>query len=168
NEKLAAVERLERDAAFRPALSARLVDPEERGRILALAQDLSRAWSAPTTLPIDRKQLLACLIKDVTLCRGEATIQVAIRWQTEASTVLEVPRPRRTAAVRRTDPVVVARVRALAAEHTDRQIAALLDREGLRSGTQGSFTAAKVQWIRSKHAIPGGCPDGPAACRQGY
>ena len=120
-------------------------------------------------LPISyRKQLLGYLIKDVTLCRGETIIQLAIRWQTEACTVLEVPRPRRTYEVRRTDPVVVARVRALAPEHTDRQIAALLDREGLRSGTRGSFTAAKVQWIRYKHAIPSGCPDGPAACREGY
>jgi DNA invertase Pin-like site-specific DNA recombinase len=167
NEKLAEVERLERDAALRPTLSARLVDPDERRRILALAQDLPKVWQAPTTLPAYRKQLLGYLIKDVTLCRAETTIQVAIRWQTEACTVLEVPRPRRTYEVRRTDPVVVARVRALAPEHTDRQIAALLDREGLRSGTRGSFTAAKVQWIRYKHAIPSGCPDGPAACRDG-
>ena len=38
------------------------------------------------------------------------TIQVAIRWQTEACTVLEVPRPKRSYEVRRTDPVVVARI----------------------------------------------------------
>ena len=55
--------------------------------------------------------------------------------------MLEVPRPKRSYEVRRTDPVVVARVRALAPEHTDSQIAALLDKEGFRSGTQGSFTA---------------------------
>jgi hypothetical protein len=168
NEKLAEVERLERDAALRPTPSARLVDPDERRRILALAQDLPKVWQAPTTLPAHRKQLLGYLIKDVTLCRAETTIEVAIRWQTEACTVLGVPRPRRTYEVRRTDPVVVARVRALAPGHSDRQIAALLDQEGLRSGTRGSFTAAKVQWIRYKHSIKSGCPDGPAACRGGY
>ena len=165
NEKLAEIERLERDATLRPPLASRLVDPEERRRVLALAQDLSKVWHAPTTLQTDRKQLLGYLIKDVTLCRGETTIQVAIRWQTEACTVLEIPRPKRAYEVRRTDPVVVARVRALAPEHTDRQIAALLDQEGLRSGHRGSFTANKVQWIRYKHSISGGCPDGPAACR---
>ena len=63
--------------------------------------------------------------------------------------------------------MVIARVRALASEHTDRQIAALLDQEGLRSGTEGMFTAEKVQWIRYKHSIKSGCPDGPAACRGG-
>jgi DNA invertase Pin-like site-specific DNA recombinase len=168
NERLAEIERLEQDATLRPPLANRLVHPEERRRVLALAQDLSKVWHAPTTLQTDRKQLLGYLIKDVTLCRGDTTIRVAIRWQTEACTVLEVPRPRRTYEVRRTDPVVVARVRALAAEHTDRQIAALLDQEGLRSGTEGSFTAGKVQWIRYKHSIPSGCPDGPSACQDGH
>ena len=167
NERLADIERMERDATLRPQLASRLVDPQERCRVLALAQDLSKVWHAPTTPQTARKQLLGYLIKDVTLCRGETLIQVAIRWQTEACTVLEVPRPKRTYEVRRTDPVVVARVRALAPEHTDRQIAALLDQEGFRSGTKGSFTADKVQWIRYKHSIPSGCPDGPAACRNG-
>jgi hypothetical protein len=168
NDRLAELERLERDAALRPGLANRLVDPEERRRVLALAQDLPKVWHAPTTLQTDRKQLLSHLIKDVTISREHAVIRVAIRWQTEACTVLEVPRPRRVYERRRTDPRVVARVRALASEHTDRQIAALLDREGLRSGTEGAFTAAKVQWIRYKHSIKSGCPDGPAACRGGY
>ena len=78
------------------------------------------------------------------------------------------PETRRVYELRRTDPMVAARVRALASEHTDRQIAALLDREGLRSGTEGAFSATEVQWIRYKHSIKSGCPDGPAACRDGY
>jgi hypothetical protein len=135
NERLADIERMERDATLRPQLASRLVDPEERCRVLALAQDLSKVWHASTTPQTARKQLLGYLIKDVTLCRGDETIRAAIRWQTEACTVLEVPRPRRTYEVRRTDPVVVARVRALESEHTDGQIAALLDQEGFRSGT---------------------------------
>jgi len=168
NERLAEIERMERDTALRPPLASRLVHPEEQRRILALAQDLSKVWHAPTTPQTARKQLLGYLIKDVTLCRGDTTIQVAIRWQTEACTVLEVPRPKRSYEVRRTDPAVVARVRVLAPEHTDSQIAALLDKEGFRSGTQGSLTAKKVQWIRHVHSIPSGCPEGPAACQKGY
>jgi DNA invertase Pin-like site-specific DNA recombinase len=168
DEKLAEVERLERDAALRPPLAARLVLPDERRRILALAQDLPTIWHAPTTGHADRKRLLGYLIKDVTLSRDGTTIQVAVRWQTEACTVLEVPRPKRSCEERRTDPAVVARVRGLAPEHTDRQIAALLNQEGLRSGTRGSFTASKIQWIRYIHAIPSGCPEGPAACPDGY
>jgi DNA invertase Pin-like site-specific DNA recombinase len=168
NEALAEVERLERDADSRPALSARLVHPEERRRILALAQDLPAVWHAPTTRQVERKQLLGYLIKDVTICRGDTTIRVAIRWQTEACTEREVPRAKRSYEARRTDPVVVERVRELAPERTDGQIAALLNQEGLQPGTGGSFSADKIQWIRYAHTIPSGCPEGPSACPDGY
>jgi hypothetical protein len=168
NERLAEIERMERDATLRPPLASRLVHPEEQRRVLALAQDLSKVWHAPTTPQTARKQLLGYLIKDVTLCRGETRIQVAIRWQTEACTVLEVPRLKRSYEVRRTDPVVVARVRVLAPEHTDRQIAALLDQEGFRSGTGCRFTQNIVKQLRYSYSIVSGCPDGPAACAGSY
>ena len=73
NERLAEIERMERDATLRPRLASRLVDPEEQRRVLALAQDLSKVWHAPTTPQTARKQLLGYLIKDVTLCRGDTT-----------------------------------------------------------------------------------------------
>src|SRR5262249_32882400 len=40
---------------------------EDRDQILALAQDLPRVWSAPTTTAADRKQLLGLLIDSVLL-----------------------------------------------------------------------------------------------------
>ncbi len=168
NEKLAEIERMERDETLRPQLASRLVDPEERRRVLALAQDLSKVWYAARTPQTARKQLLGYLIKDVTLTRGETIIQVAIRWQTEACTVLEVPRPKRSYEVRRTDPAIVARVRVLVLDHTDRQIAAVLDQEGFRSGTGSRFTQNRVKQLRYAHSITSGCPEGPAACVGGH
>lgn len=168
NERLAEIERMERDETLRPQLASRLVDPEERRRVLALAQDLSKVWHSPTTPQTARKQLLGYLIKDVTLTRGETLIQVAIRWQTEACTVLEVPRPKRSYELRRTDPAVVARIKVLTPDHTDSQIAAILDKEGLRSGTRGELTVKKVQSIRHAYSLASGCPEGPSACQKGY
>ena len=167
NAKLAAVERLEREYAAVPPPAAHLLSPEERQRILALAQDLPTVWQAPTTTAAERKQLLRCLVKDVTLTKEATTIHIGIRWQTDACTTLAVPRPRRSADVRRTDPAVVRRIRELAPQHTDRQIAARLSKEGLVSGLGGSFTASKVQWLRYRHQIASGCPEGPLTCRQG-
>ncbi len=168
NERLAEIERMERDQTLRPQLASRLVDPEERCRVLALAQDLSKVWHAPTTPQTARKQLLGYLIKDVTLSRGETLVQVAIRWQTEACTELEVPRPKRSYEMRRTDPVVVDRIKALAMEHTDRQIAALLDQEGFRSGTGSRFTRHIVAQLRYSYSIMSLCPEAPAACAEVY
>ena len=166
--RLAEVERLERESAARPAPSACLVDPAERARILALAQDLPSLWLAATTTQVERKQLLGFLIKDVCLTRTETTIEMAIRWRTEACTLLNVPRPKRPCDARRTDPAALARVRELAAEVTDRQIAEILNQEGFRSGTERCFTKSMIIWIRYKYKIPTCCPEGLSACAEGY
>jgi hypothetical protein len=165
--RLAEVERLERESASRVAPSLRLADPAERARILALAQDLPAVWRAETTTNAERKQLLGFLIKDVCLTRAETMITVSIRWQTEACTVVDIPRPRRSCDVRRTDPIAVARLRALAADTPDRRIAEILNQEGFRSGTGRRFTQNMIKQIRYSYSIASGCPEGPAACAAG-
>jgi Recombinase zinc beta ribbon domain/Recombinase len=167
NEKLAAVEQLEREWRTLPAWAAPRLCPEEQQRILGLAEDLPTLWHAPTTTPAERKQLLRLLLKDVTLTKEASTIRVALRWQTGACLTVEVPRPPRSCDARRTTAAVVARIRALAPDHTDRQLAEQLNKEGLRSGRGGSFTPNKVQWIRYVHRIASCCPEGPAACARG-
>lgn len=167
NDKLAALEQLEREQASLPSGTAARLSLAERQRILQLAEDLPALWHAPTTTAAERKQLLRLLVKDVTLTKEATTIRVAVRWQTEVSTTVEVPRPPRSYDACRTPAEVVERIRALAGEHTDRQIADQLNRAGCKSGRGGSFTANKVQWIRYAHGIRSGCPTGPAACPSG-
>ena len=165
--RLAEVERLEQELATRSAPSVRLVDPEERAGILALARDLPALWQAATTTHADRKQLLGFLIKDIFLTRADATIEVSIRWQTEACTVVSIPRPQRSCDARRTDPVALARLRALAADTPDRRIAEILNQEGFRSGTGRQFTQNIVKQLRYTYSIVSWCPEGPAACAEG-
>lgn len=167
NEKLAAVEKLERERAVVPMSAALPLSPEERRRILNLAEDLPALWNAPTTTPVERKQLLRLLIKDVTLTKGVSTITVALRWQTEVCATVEVPRPPRSCDARRTPAAVIDRVRALAVDHPDRRIAEQLNADGWKSGAGGCFTAVKIQWIRYAHEIPNGCPEGPVSCKLG-
>ncbi|MBU1752153.1 MAG: recombinase family protein [Chloroflexi bacterium] len=167
NEKLAETQRLEREYATVPRPAARLASPEERQRILALAQDLPTIWHASTTTHAERKQLLRCLVQDVTLTQQETTCHIGIRWQTTALTALTIPRRKRAAEGKRTDPTVIQRIRELAPRHPDHQIAELLNQEQRISGTRGSFTASKVQWIRYAYDIPTGCPTRPSACPGG-
>ncbi len=122
------------------ALNERTECLQERQRILALVEDLPALWCAETTTQTERKQLLRFLIKDVTLTKRDQVISLAIRWQTEACTVVEVPRPPRSCDARRTDAAVIARVRVLATSHTDEQIAAMLNEEGMTSGMKEKFT----------------------------
>jgi hypothetical protein len=167
NDKLAVLATLEREYAAMPPLTAPLVSPEERQRILALAQDGPALWAAETPSHTERKQLLRCLIKDVTLTKRATTIAVAIRWQTDACTLLDIPRPARSCDRRRTPPAVVARFRALAPDHTASQMAAMLNHEGATPGLGGIFTASQGAWIRYVYTIPAGCPEAPGACPDG-
>ena len=60
----------------------------------------------------------------------------------------------RAEAVRYPSPFV-ARIRDLAKNRYDEEIAGSLNREGLQSTTGKPFTASMIQWIRYKHRIPG-------------
>jgi DNA invertase Pin-like site-specific DNA recombinase len=161
NEKLSACERLRREYSTRPDDSLLSLSPEQRSRLLRLAQDIPLVWRAGTTTQAERKQLVRYLIKDVTLTKAEMTIKITIRWQTEAFTRLEIPRPRKSCDICRTDPQVVTMVRQLSPDHADKQIALALNQAGLPPGRGGAFTASKVQWIRYAYQIATGCPERP-------
>jgi len=161
NEKLVAVEGLERDYAAAPHPSKLVASPEERARILSLAQDFPTIWKANTTSNAERKQLLRFLVRDVTLTCREDDIHLGVRWQTGAVSACTIPRRKRVDEIWRTPDEVIARVRTLAAHQTDRQIATHLNAEGLTTGTGQEFNRARVRWVRSKYDIPTDCPDMP-------
>ena len=167
NEKLEEVQRLEHEYADLPRTTERLASPKERQRILTLAQDLPTVWHASTTTHAERKQLLRFLVQDVTIAMKDTTIHIGIRWQTEALTELQIPRPKMTYELYRTDPVVVELIRELSPSHTDRQICAILNRKGLTTGTGKAFTGRRVKGIRSAYDIPIGCTDAPRECPTG-
>jgi DNA invertase Pin-like site-specific DNA recombinase len=134
----------------------RAVTAEQKRQILALARDFPRLWSAPTTIPRDRKRMLRLLIRDITVAKGSEPklLRLNIRWQGGASETLELRLPPNRAEVIRYPDVFVRRIRTLATEHDDQEIVALLARENLTSSTGKSFTAGMIRWIRFKHRIP--------------
>ena len=167
NEKLAEVDKLQREHQLVPKAAALLLTASQREQIRRLAHDLPAIWHASTTTFVERKQLLRWLIKDVTLSKRGTIIDVVIRWQTEALTALSVPRYKMSWEERQTSPHVVERVREWSATHTATQIANRLNEEGLHPGLGGSFTASKVDWIRIAYHIPLACPEGPGFCPTG-
>ena len=161
NEKLVAVERLERAYATAPRPARWVASPEERARILSLAQDFPAIWQASTTSNAERKQLLRFLIKDVTLTHREDDIHLGVRWQTGAVSAHTLARRKRVAEIWRTPADVITRIRALATPQTDRQIAAQLNVEGLTTGVGQEFDRVRVRRVRLKYAIPASCPEMP-------
>jgi DNA invertase Pin-like site-specific DNA recombinase len=153
NESLQEVDRLEaeyRRVRESPPLT---ITDQQRQQILALATDVERLWRAPTTQAGQRKQLVRLLIEDVTLRAVDEPwqVEVSIRWRTGAVSRHEA---RRTLLRPQTPPPeVVDRIEALYADHTDRQVADILNAEGYRSGFGRGFTEGGVAHIRKRRNL---------------
>ena len=156
NDALLQLEDLKKQAAEFQRKEARVVTPEQKARVLALAKDLPRLWHAPTTPAKDRKRMLRLLIKDVTVEKlaEQRQLSVHIRWHGGASTDLSVQLPPKVADRLRYPSAVVDRVRELACSLLDAQVADQLNREGSASAKGKPYTAAMIKWIRWRYQIP--------------
>jgi len=125
-----------------------------RAEIEALARDLPRLWTAPSTSHRDRKRLLRALIADVTLtCQPEEPeIQIGIRWQSGASEQLTVLRPAAARSARA--QAVFEIIRELGPTHTNQQLADHLNQTGWLTASGRPFTEDSARWMRWKHRIP--------------
>jgi len=117
------------------------VDAAQRKRILALATDLPRLWKEPSTPDRERKRMVRLLLEDVTLVKG-APVMVHVRFRGGATSTLNLPPALSAWQLRQTSPDVVKTIDALLDEHTDAQIAPILNERGYRTGTGKSFS----QW----------------------
>src|SRR5262249_12035845 len=157
NDAAQRVLELETEFANFERQALRTITAEQKRQILQLAGDFPRLWTAPTTEARDRKRMIRLLIKDITVVKRPACklLQLQIRWQGGATEVVELQLPPNRADALRYSASVIDRVRALAREHDDDDIAALFNREGLTSSTGKPFTACMISWIRFKHRIAG-------------
>jgi hypothetical protein len=152
NEKLIILDELQRAQASAPQEAVPWGTSEERQQICQLIGDFPALWQADTTTHAERKQLLRLLIKDVTLLGQETTVQIGIRWQSGATTQLQVPR-----GTKRTAAHIIDRIRQLADDqYSDTQIAEALNQAGLTTARCHSFTAPRVKELRSLYHIARG------------
>lgn len=122
--------------------------------LLRFVRDFPTLWNHPQTTARDRKQMLRLMIQDVTLTRRD-DIHVCIRWKGGATSELHLPTPLPAWESRRTPQAALDRIAGLAEQHTDEQIAEILNREGLHSGTGQTFTYEDVTRLRIAKRIPG-------------
>jgi hypothetical protein len=156
NDALLSLEELKKQYADFEQQKARVATPEQKAKVLALAQDLPRLWHAATTQARDRKRMLRLLIKDITVEKqhGARHAILHIRWQGGASSDVNVDLPLpRAEAIRYPEPII-ARVRDLSKIMTVPQIVAELNRCGEKSATGRPHTMHTISWIRWKYKIP--------------
>jgi DNA invertase Pin-like site-specific DNA recombinase len=161
-----ALEELERERRKLAELERRRPEPltaVERDALTRIARDLPRLWEAPTTTDRDRKELLRTLISEVTVTVREEPrrAQIEVLWEGGARTELTVPLVRRGPERHRTSEDTVELIRKLAEHTSDRQIAAILNKQGRRTGTGLLFTEPRVKHVRQQNGIPAAPPPEP-------
>ena len=131
------------------------VSAQVRDEIVQLLEDFPRVWNHPHTSARDRKQILRLLIEDVTLLR-QGEIQISIRWRGGALNQLQIPIPLNAYQARTTDSALLQRIRELAENYPDVEIAQQLQSEGKwRSGMGLPLTGRLVSRLRHAKKIPG-------------
>ncbi len=129
-----------------------VLDKESQSRILALTTDFPKLWKSPKTPARERKRMVRLLIEDVTLSKGEQ-ITVEVRFKGGATRTVSLPPPQPVWAIWQTSPEVVAEVDRLLNDHTEAQIAVLLNERGWRSGTGRAFTKRMISQIRCQYRL---------------
>jgi DNA invertase Pin-like site-specific DNA recombinase len=121
-----------------------------------LAEDLEAVWNDPQCDTRVKKRIVRTLIHevlaDVDLAASE--IVLVIHWQGGVHTELRVRRRRRGHHGHETAKDIVAAVRVLARVCPDKDIAGVLQRNGLRTGKGNHWTAARVVALRCRNDIP--------------
>jgi hypothetical protein len=128
------------------------LEQKSKVQILALAADFPRLWHNPKTPDRERKRMVRLLIEDVTLTKAE-NITAQVRFKGGTTQTLTMPLPLPAWITWQTSPEVVALIDRLLDEHTDGQIALLLNEQGRRSGKDRRFTRLLVGQIRRGHQL---------------
>ena len=164
-ESLNTLETAKAELARRENERPRMLSSEERSRMGRLGPDLATVWTAATTTPRDRKELLGTLIEEVIVKveRDKLAAHLTLRWKGGALTEIDLALPRKRHATVRTDEDTIALVRRLAMHYPDTVIAGILNRQGRRTAKGHRFEGNRVAHLRTYWKIPCFVPKAEAA-----
>lgn len=152
NEKLRLLAQAKEECQKQQQLDAAQLTEEQRSKILALAGDFPRVWQDPNTPDRERKRMARLLLEDVTLKRGQ-DISVQVRFKGGALQELHLPLPVPVTVSRRTNPEIIAELDRLFDEHSEGEIAQILNQRGWRSSTGQPFSRTLIQGLRRTYRL---------------
>src|SRR6478672_5593389 len=126
------------------------------GAVLCLdADDLSAAWKAPRTTMRTRQRLVRALITEIIADIDEAAgeIVLIIHWKGGQHSELRVRKPKTGEHGCHTPEEALAVIRSMATRWSDQDIAASLNRMGMRTGQGKTWTAHRVSSLGRVHGI---------------
>ena len=151
NAKLRALDEAQHELDRSRAEPDRGLDDEQRKRVLELARDFPRLWNDPATPHRERKRMARLLIEDVTLTKATQSLGVRLRGGATRE-LIWTPDPR-VYEIRRTSDEIVAEIDRLLDDHTDGEIASILNTRGSRTGHGHAFTPKLVTATRHNRSL---------------
>jgi DNA invertase Pin-like site-specific DNA recombinase/DNA-binding transcriptional regulator YiaG len=128
------------------------LDQEKQKKILELAKDFPKLWKNSKTPVREKKRMIRLLIEDVALIKGDE-ITAHVRFKGGANKTLNIPLPPKGWQHALTDPEVVKLIDELLNKHVTKEIAAILNERGYKSGTGRPFNAQIVGSIRANYDL---------------
>jgi excisionase family DNA binding protein len=120
-----------------------------------LADDLNAAWNAPGVTMRARQRLLRALVVDIIADIDDKAREVilTIHWRGGQHSQLRVRKPKSGENSCRTPEEALAVMRSMATRWCDEEIAASLNRMGMSTGQGKTWTAQRVNSLRTLHGI---------------
>lgn len=152
NEKLRVLNQLQQDHEQQRKADRRISTQDSPERIMNIVKDFPTVWNDPCVPVLERKRIVAHLIEDVTLIKGEE-ITIHVRFRGGKMNSLLIPRPIPIARIRKTRPEVIDALDLLLNTCTDRQAAAELNKMGHKNWKGEPLTYKKVTLIRQTYGL---------------
>ena len=128
----------------------------DRAVLVSVAQDLPAIWHAPTTDSRLKQRIMHILLQEIVadLDERRCEIVLVLHWAGGRHSELRVKKNEPGRHGRSTSLEAIEVVRRMAGHYADEQIAATLNRLGLRTGAGNSWTELRVRSARSYHGLP--------------
>ena len=153
NHSIRAYNQAKTDYAHKREQDRLAITEEQTKRIHELVSHFPKLWNASSTNDQDRKRMVRLLIEDVTLIKA-ARIEVKIRYKGGQTAEHSLPLPQSAWIEKKHSAEVLAAIDQLLDEHTDGEVAEILNHKGYRSGTGQTFSARRISVIRRAYKIP--------------
>ncbi len=129
----------------------------DRALLETLATDLSNIWNDPATDMRAKQRIVQILLKEIVADVDEERqeIVLVLHWTGGRHSELRVRRGKTGRHRRCTSMKAIDVIRQMAKRWSDQQIAATLNRIGLRTGAGNPWNESRVAWVRSYHKLPG-------------
>ncbi len=154
NDQLAEVARLEEEIrTAREAQPADGISDAERAEVMALAEDLPRAWNHPAATAETRKRILRAVLEEIVVNVEPGHLRLKLHWKGGDHTPLELPKSRHGQHRWKTSTATEQLIRDLARLLPDGSIASVLNRLGIRSAKGHTWTQLRVRNFRAERGV---------------